>query len=206
MRLPRAASRRCSLGVLVVGVVFVLAMWTVRPAPFLSWFGAVGLGNESPITFLKGWADDRLAPPTPIGLFSLFPAGELVLVVGMIVTLLILLILFRAEWRDQRTLLWSTTAIHPLRHLLSMRVQTLLIVIAAIGLELGWETVAWRNWRLRQEYRAQAGQRRGGQSTVAASRCVLAIETMISRGVVIDGYGGTPRSSGLRESLSARRT
>ena len=93
----KAVDRRPDLG---VGVLFVLAMWTVRPEPFLPWFGAAGLGNETPLTLLKSWAGDHLAPTTPVGLLSLFPAGELVLVIGLIVTLLVLLILFRAEWRD----------------------------------------------------------------------------------------------------------
>jgi hypothetical protein len=190
MRLPGMVSRRWTLGTLVVGVLLVLVMWTIRPAPFVSWFGAAGLGNETPLTFLKAWADDHLAPPTLIGLLSLFPGGELVLVVGLMVTLLVLLILFRAEWRDQRTLLWSTKTIHPLRHLLGINVRTLLIVIAVMSLELGWEIVAWRNWRVREEYRAQAARNAGRESSARES--MRRVETMLARRVVIERFGGTP--------------
>ena len=178
MRLPRMVSRRWTLGVLVVGVLFVLAIWTVRPAPFLSWFGAVGLGNETPLTFLKGWADNSLTPTTALGLLSLFPAGELVLVGGLIVILLVLLILFRAEWQDQRTSLWSTKPIHPFRRLFVTKVRTLLIVTAVIGLEFGWEIVAWRNWRVRQEYRTQAGRHAKREST--ASESLRRVERMLA--------------------------
>jgi hypothetical protein len=169
MRRPTTVPRRWTLGLLVVCVLLVLTLWTIRPAPVLLWFGAMGLGNETPLTLLKTWVGNNSAPATLVGLLSLFPAGELVLVGGLIVTMLVLLILFRAEWRDQRTSLWSTKPIHPLRHLLRMKVRTFLIVIAVIGLELGWEIVAWRNWRVREEYSGRAANYSASESTARES-------------------------------------
>jgi hypothetical protein len=202
MCLPRMVSRRWTLGLILVCVLFVLAMWTVRPEPVLPWFGMVGLGNETPLTLLRIWAGGHSAPMTPVGLVSLFPAGELVLVIGLIVTLLALLILFRAEWHDLGTTSWSTKAIHPLRHLLGMKVRTLLVVIAVIGLELGWEIVTRRSWGVSEQYRARAGQYAENESRARES--LRRVETMLA-GRVEMGLGGPDETPAARSAEKAFR-
>ena len=82
MRRPTTVPRGWTLGLLEVCVLLVLTLWTIRPAPVLLWFGAVGLGNETPLTLLKTWVGNNSAPATLVGLLSLFPVGELVLVGG----------------------------------------------------------------------------------------------------------------------------
>ncbi|HEX3447805.1 MAG TPA: hypothetical protein VHS97_06100 [Isosphaeraceae bacterium] len=202
MCLPRMVSRRWTLGLILVCVLFVLTMWTVRPEPVLPWFGMVGLGNETPLTLLRIWAGGHSAPMTPVGLVSLFPAGELVLVISLIVTLLALLILFRAEWHDLGTTSWSTQPIHPLRHLLGMKVRTLLVVIAVIGLELGWEIVTWRSWGVSEQYRARAGQYAENESRARES--LRRVETMLA-GRVEMGLGGPDETPAARSAEKAFR-
>jgi hypothetical protein len=194
MRLRRLVSRRWTLGVLVVCVLLAVALWTVRPAPVLVWFGAAGLGNETPISLLRDWADDYLTPRTALGFLALFPVGELVLIVGLVVTMVVLLILFRAEWPDHRTLQWSTTPIHPFRRLLGLKVRTLLIVIAVIGVELGWEIGAWRNWQLREFYRTRAGD--NAQHETWAKDSLRHVEAMRAalRASELGGVGAIPEA------------
>jgi tetratricopeptide (TPR) repeat protein len=70
------------------------------------------------------------------------------------------------------------TPIHPLRRLLVLKVRTLLILIAVIGVELGWEIVAWRNWHLREMYRALAGD--NAQHEMRARELLRHVETMLA--------------------------
>src|SRR5262249_55623068 len=102
-----------------------------------------------------GWIEDQLAPMTPLGFFSLFPVAELLIVLALLTALVVLSTLLLTYWRIRRPGSWLTRPIPLLRPpRIRMRVRAGLVLIALLGLDLGWETVAWRNWRLRERYRS----------------------------------------------------
>jgi hypothetical protein len=158
MRPSRLLLRR-SIGAASIVVVFLaLVVWMIRPSLIATWLDAVGLShNIAPLSTLQNWAGGQFAPMTPIGFITLFTAEDLGTLVAMVVALAILLILLPALWRNRRTESWLTRPLPRFRLTrVEMRVRTAMALIAILGIELGWEIVAWRNWSLSQRYAARA--------------------------------------------------
>ena len=155
MWLPAMIMRRWLIAASIVLVLGAIVIWTIRPSPFQEWLGAAGLANVTPLSILRAWVDDQLAPMTPLGVFSLFPVAEFLIALALLAALLVLVILLLASWRTRRPGSWLARPIPLLRLArIGIRVRTALALIAIVGLELGWEIVAWRSWRLREHYRS----------------------------------------------------
>ena len=93
------------------------------------------------------------------------PASELFILIALLASLGILMFLLAAQVRHRRTWAWLTRSIPRLRLLrIGMRVGTTMILIAILGLDLGWEIVAWRNWRLRERYLGLASSYRTSEA------------------------------------------
>src|SRR5262249_54658162 len=134
MRLPTLVMRRWLIAASILLVLLATAIWTIRPSPFQKWLGGTGLGNVTPLSILRGWIDDQLAPMTPLGFFSLFPVAELLIALALLAALLVLSILLLAHWLIRRPGSWLTRPI-PLLRLprIRMRVRAGLVLIALLG-------------------------------------------------------------------------
>jgi tetratricopeptide (TPR) repeat protein len=142
----------------IASIVMALTIWTIRPSPFGEWLGFAGDLNLTPLSIVRDWVDGQLAPMTPIGFLSLFTPVDLGILVALVAALSILLVVLAAQWRIQRTGTWWARPIPPLRiPRIGIRLRTALALIAILGLDLGWEIVAWRNWRVSEHYRGLAG-------------------------------------------------
>jgi hypothetical protein len=163
--------RRWFVAASIVATFVALSIWTFRPPPYFSWLGAMGLNNVTPVTIVGAWWGGRLAPKTPLGFLSLFPVGDLVFFLALVSVLIILLTLLAAQWRDQRSASRLTRPMSLLQFpRIGMRVRTTLALVAVVGLELGWETVAWRNWRVSERYRGHAARFASSESNCRAWR------------------------------------
>ncbi len=159
MQRPRFLAKRWIIAMSIIMIFVALVIWTIRPSPFSEWLGSAELSNFStPLSILRAWADDRLAPMTPIGFITLFPLFDLLILAALLTALCILLVMLPTQWRNQQTGSWWTrpVSLHRLPRI-GIRVRTAMVLIAILGLDLGWEIVAWRSWRLRQKYLGQAG-------------------------------------------------
>jgi tetratricopeptide (TPR) repeat protein len=158
MQRPWVLAKRLLTAISIVLILIALAIWTIRPSPFYEWLGAEGLINiGTPLSVLRDWADGGHAPMTPFGFLTLFPRSDLFILAALVAALGILLVLLPSQWRDLPGLSWLSMPIRLFRvPRLGMRVGTTMILIAILGLDLGWENVAWRNWRLRERYLRQA--------------------------------------------------
>ncbi len=166
MRLFTLILPRWLIAALILLVLGAVLIWTIRPSPFQEWLGGVGLGNLTPLPILRAWVDDQLAPLTPLGFFSLFPVAEFLIPLALLAALLVLVVLLFAPWWTRRHGSWLTRPISLLRlPRIGMRVRTALALIAIVGLDLGWETVAWRNWRLRDHYRNRLANYTSSEAT-----------------------------------------
>jgi tetratricopeptide (TPR) repeat protein len=160
MRRPRLLARRFLTAISIVLILLAMAIWTVRPSPFSDWLNASGLGNNDlPLTTLRDWANGHYAPMTPSGFVTLFLIQDLLIFGALLTALCVLLVLLPSQWRKQQAGTWSTSSFSLFRRpRIGMRVRTAMILIAVIGIDLGWELVAWRNWRLRERYRVSADE------------------------------------------------
>ena len=151
-------ARRWIIAISIVLVLLGLVIWTIRPSPFGEWLGAEGMSNSgTPLSILRTWANGRLAPMTPTGFITLFPLSDLLILLALLAALCGLLVLLPTHWRNRQAESWSTRSISLARlPRIGMRVRTAMILIAIIGIDLGWEIVAWKNWRLREQYRGRA--------------------------------------------------
>jgi hypothetical protein len=157
MRLFTVIRERWIVIVSIVVVIFELTIWVIRPSPVREWLRSEGSSGELPVAILTEWADGRRAPMTPVGFLTLFHPVELGLLLALLTTLSILVILLPPRSRIQRMGSWISKPITSLRFpRISVRVQTAMVLIAVLGLYLGWENVAWRTWRLRDRYRRMA--------------------------------------------------
>jgi len=138
-----------ALLVLVLAIVF----WAVRPSPYGDWLGLAGLYQFTPLYVIREWANRRLGPRTPLGFLSLFPAVDLMIAGALLTAVVVVIVLLRNPGSDG---LPGSGLARPIRFLrprgVSLRVRTILVIIAILALELGWEVVAWRAWRLRENY------------------------------------------------------
>jgi hypothetical protein len=157
MRLFTVIRERWIVIVSIVVVIFELTIWVIRPSPVREWLQSEGSSGELPVTILAEWADGRRAPMTPVGFLTLFHPVELGLLLALLAILSILVILLPPRSLIQRIGSWISNPITSLRlPRISIRVQTAMVLIAVLGLYLGWENVAWRAWRLRDRYRRMA--------------------------------------------------
>ena len=118
---------------------------------------AEGFGHDPPVVVLRDWAVGHLAPMTLIGFLSLFSPAELGVLFTLLAGLTVLVILLSARWRVKWYGSWLTKPIALLRlPRIGVRVRTAMVLIAILGVYLGCETVAWRNWRLGDRYRRVA--------------------------------------------------
>ncbi len=171
MRPSRLLLRR-SIGVsAIVVVLLALVVWMIRPSLIAPGLNAVGLShNIAPLSTLQNWAGGQFAPMTPIGFLTLFSAEDLGTLAAMLIALTILLILLPALWRNRVTESWLTRPLPRFRlRRVEMRVRTAMALIAILGIELGWEIVAWRNWSLSQRYAARAAACREWEANYRAS-------------------------------------
>ena len=161
MQRSRLLLRRWIIAISIVLILLALVIWTIRPSPFYEWMGSAELTNfNNPLSIIREWTNGGHAPMTPTGFMTLFPIFDLLSLLALLGALGILLVLLAGHWRrNQRTGSWLTRSI-PLSRLprIGVRVRTAMVLIAILGLDLGLEIVAWRNWRLRERYQGQAHQ------------------------------------------------
>jgi tetratricopeptide (TPR) repeat protein len=157
MRLPRLKMRRWVVALWLAVLVGIFAVWLIRPGPTRVWLGLDGLGEESPLSVLHGWVADRHKPLTPIGCLSLFPAVDLALAGSLVTAIVIQLVVMAAPSEIGQGGFWLMQPAGALRFpRVVFRVRSGLLLIAILGLALGWEIVAWRNWQAGNRYREQA--------------------------------------------------
>jgi hypothetical protein len=147
--------------------LFALWVWGARPPRIdRDWLGLGDFADESPWARLVDWARWQNGPRTPSGFVSLFGIGELCFA-GVLVFALVLLIAIpvATRWCDGanwRRLSAPTNGASDA--VIRFRVRTALVVIAILGLYLGWEVRSWRTWRLRSAYLTRAAQEASGQT------------------------------------------
>jgi len=143
----------------IVLIVIALVIWAIRPRLVWELLGLPGFGTPSPRELITTWIHGSLAPMTPMGFVSLFTASDLGILGSLLVALCILLVLRLAQRRQHRAQSLFDKPI-PLNRLprLATRVRTAMVLIAVLGLELGWEIVAWRNWRQSEQYHERANR------------------------------------------------
>ena len=198
MRLPRVTIRRWVVEVSLVVVLILLAIWVVRPGLSVEWLGLDGLEKESPLTVIRQWAAGGLAPWTPFGFLSLFPANDLLMLGALVTAVVILVLMLSAPSRDSRLRPWHSQAIGELRvPRIRLRVRMILVLIAIVGLDLGWEIVTWREWHLSERYLAKS---QGFASAAGRARDYLRYkESELAR-----FEAGSPRWSENRLTPAAR--
>jgi hypothetical protein len=158
LRLTRA--QFASLKLLITGLIaadlFAIWVWATRPQRIYSdWLGLDGLRIDAPFPRIVSWAGWNDGPRTPSGFLALFDMGELVFC-GVLLLALILLIVFLLSPRDADAAMWRRMSAKV--GALQFRTRTAFVLIAIIGVYLGWEIREWRAWRLRSDYLRQAGQ------------------------------------------------
>ena len=156
MRIPRVATLRWVVALWLLLLVVSLSIWAIRPGASRVWLGLDGLDGDTPVGIARLWAQGQFAPLTPIGFVSLFPVYDVLLVGSLLTAMMVLSIMLLAPSSSDRAGSWFTQPIGELAFpRIRLRVRTLLAVIAIVGLELGWEIVAWRNWRQTIHYAEQ---------------------------------------------------
>ncbi|MGO9913675.1 MAG: hypothetical protein ACLQIB_03030, partial [Isosphaeraceae bacterium] len=190
IRLTRA--QFASLKLLITGLIaadlFAIWVWATRPPRIYSdWLGLDGFRANAAFPRLVAWAGWNDGPRTPSGFLALFDLGELVFG-GVLVLALILLILFLLSPRETDAPMWRrmSAKVGALR----FRMRTALVLIAIIGVYLGWEIHAWRTWRLRSDYRTQAEQ-----ASTAAKSNLSALRSIREERAYIHGSERTDDSA-----------
>jgi tetratricopeptide (TPR) repeat protein len=209
MRRPGLFARRFLTAMSIVVILLALVIWTVRPSPFSDWLNASGLGNnDPPLATLRDWFNGRYAPMTPTGFVTLFPIPDLFLLGALLTALCVLLVLLPTQWRNQRAGSWSSRARSLFRlPRIGVRVRTAMILIAVIGIDLGWELVAWKNWRLWERYRGQAVAyaRQEGQSLEALHRAEIQLASLDTETSVPAKDTETPAARAADKAFSRDR-
>ena len=161
MREIGMTARRWVVAVSINLVVVGLVIWSIRPSPIIEWLRSEGFAHDPPVSehIIKDWVHGRFAPLTPAGFISLFSPAELGVLLALLAALPILIFVLTPRWRTRRIGSWLTKPIASLRlPRIGVRVRTAMALIAILGLYLGWENVAWRNWRLSDRYRRMAAE------------------------------------------------
>jgi tetratricopeptide (TPR) repeat protein len=158
MRSHKTIVARWLLGLSLLVLVLALVFWLIRPSPYGEWLGLAGLGQITPLYVIVEWANRRVGPTTPLGLLSQFPSDDLLIAAALLIAIGIVLVLL---WNSRRGDQAGSTLTRRIRLIwprgMSLRVRTVLVLIAIVALDLGWEVVGWRAWRLRQSYVERAG-------------------------------------------------
>jgi hypothetical protein len=153
MRTIRLTIPRWTVLLWLIVVAVLMAIWTIRPGLSLAWLGLEGLERDSPVLVIRKWLAGHEAPLTPIGFLSRFPPFDLLLAGSLLTAMVILLIILSAPSGGGQHGFWLTEPIGELNlSRLGLRVRTILVLIAIVGLDLGWEVVSWRKWRLSEQY------------------------------------------------------
>jgi hypothetical protein len=159
MRLSAMKTRRWIVAVAIILDVIALVIWAVRPSPIREWLVSEGFSHNPPVTVVEEWVHRRFAPLTPVGFVTLFSPAELGMLLALLAALSILIFGLTPRWPNHRFGAWLTRPIASLRvPRIGVRVRTAMALIAILGLYLGWEIVAWRNWRLSDRYRRLAAE------------------------------------------------
>ena len=153
MKCPGKRMMRWFLALALLVLVLAMAFWAIRPSPYGDWLGLAGLYQETPLFVAREWFNESRSPRTPVGFLSLFPASDLLIAGALITAISIVLILLWNPGRDAQPESGLTRPIRVLHFRgVSVRVRTILVIIAILALELGCEVVGWRTWRLRDRY------------------------------------------------------
>ncbi len=173
MRLTRA--QFASLKLLVTGLIaadlFAVWVWATRPPHIYSdWLGLTGFPSDAPFLRVLAWAAWDDGPRTPSGFLALFDPAELTFS-GVLLLALVLLTLVLLSPRETDAPMWRRMSVKV--GALRFRMRTALVLLAIIGVYLGWEVHAWRTWRLRSDYRRRAAlASRGVDSYLSTLRSV----------------------------------
>ena len=141
----------------IVLIAIALAIWAIRPPVVWDWLGMPTFGLAPPHHLIATWIRGGLAPMTPVGFLSLFPVWEVGILGALLAALVILVVMLLSRRSKHRLKSWIEKPVS-LNRLprIATRVRTAMVLIAILGLDLGWEIVAWRNWRVSERYRGQA--------------------------------------------------
>jgi hypothetical protein len=157
MQVTLSSVKRWIIAIAIILVVFGLVIWAIRPSPVSEWLRAEGFAPDPPFKVVEEWTHGRLAPMTPVGFVSLFSLVELGVLLGLLAALSILILGFTPRRGNQGIGSWLSRPIVSLRlPRIGLRVRTAMMLIAALGLYLGWEMSAWRKWRMSDRYRSLA--------------------------------------------------
>jgi hypothetical protein len=171
MPLSRLLSRRWAILLWLVLLVTALVIWSVRPWILSAYLELDEFQEDSRLATLKEWYAGHLAPVTPIGFLSLFPIWDMLLAALLLGAIVLLSIILLRRSTDGERGRWLT---EPLRELRFRRVRfrywTILVLLVILGLEGGWEAVAWKKWELRERYLGLAD---GYASSADRSRIML---------------------------------
>ncbi len=151
--------RRWLLALSLPVLVLAMAFWAIRPSPYGDWLGLAGLNQETPALVIGEWANRRRGPRTLLGFLSLFPADDVLIAGALLVAMVIVLVLLWNPASDGQPgsglskrlrFRWPRGA--------SLRVRTILVIVAILAVEFGWEVVAWRAWRFHEIYLSQVSR------------------------------------------------
>jgi tetratricopeptide (TPR) repeat protein len=143
--------RRWLLALSLPVLVLAMAFWAIRPSPYGDWLGLAGLYQETPALVIREWANRLRGPRTLLGFLSLFPADDVAIAGALFAAIVIVLVLLWNPALDGQPgsglskrlrFRWPRGA--------SLRVRTILVIVAILACELGWEVVAWRAWRIHE--------------------------------------------------------
>jgi hypothetical protein len=155
MQLPRMMMKRWIVVTWLLFLIVLLTLWTIRPGACFYLLGLEGVGKDAPLRVIREWLAGAHAPLSPTGCLSLFPAFDLLLAGALLTGVAILLIVLAAPSSDDRPGSWFTKDVGVLgRPGFGLHLRTMLLLIAIVGLVLGWETVARRRWRQHGAYLA----------------------------------------------------
>jgi hypothetical protein len=180
MRLPPITKRRWFVATWLFLLLVLLTLWLVRPWSLFYLLGLEGLGRDAPLKVIQEWFAGEHAPLTPTGCLSLFPALDLELAAALLVAIVILLIVLAAPSRTEQPGPWLTKDVGVLRFAgFGLRLRTVMLLIAIVGLVFGWEIVARRKWQQRADCLALA-QRITDEEQLNGNR-IMEYEHMLAR-------------------------
>jgi hypothetical protein len=180
MRLSRLISRKCAILLWVALLAAGLAIWWVQPWILSSALGLDEFQDDGRLAVLRQWSAGRLAPMTPLGLFSLFPVVDLLPALILLAAMIVLIIRLFTRSSNIEHGAWPTE-VKPRVPVGRVRFRFCAIVglIALIALACGWEALEWKKWRLHEKYIGLADGY--GASAVQCRRWLRQIDLELTR-------------------------